>query len=107
MPRKIRELKADLCRASCIMRPDDADVTAHYSLVIEWDPRDGIYVVTVPELEGCRTHSATYEEAVAQARDAIWGWLDASRTWGTPIPQPHSYPMTTQAALDRADWCTP
>ncbi len=71
--------------------PDDAGATSHYSLVIEWDPRDAIFVVTVPELEGCHTHGATYEEAVAQAQDAIWSWLDASRAWGLPIPPPHTY----------------
>jgi predicted RNase H-like HicB family nuclease len=73
---------------------DDADAMSHYSMVIEWDPRDDIYVVTVPELEGCRTHGRTYEEAVAQARDAIWSWLDASRAWGLPIPPPRTYSTT-------------
>jgi len=34
--------------------PDDVGATSHYSLLIEWDPRDAIFfVVTVPELEGC------------------------------------------------------
>ena len=28
----------------------------HYSMVIQWDSRDNIYVVTVPELPGCKTH---------------------------------------------------
>ena len=71
--------------------PDDAGATPHCSLVIEWDPRDAIFVVTVPELEGCRTHGRTYEDAVAQAQDAIWSWLDASRAWGQPIRLPHIY----------------
>jgi predicted RNase H-like HicB family nuclease len=47
----------------------------HYSMIIQWDPRSDIYVVTVPELLGCRTHGATYEEAVAQAQDAIDTWV--------------------------------
>ena len=38
----------------------------HYSMVIQWDPRDDIYVVTVPELPGCRTHGKTYKKAVRQ-----------------------------------------
>ena len=36
-----------------------------YSMVIQWEPQGGVFVVTVPELPGCRTHGATYEEAVA------------------------------------------
>ncbi len=30
-----------------------------YSMRLEWDPRDSIYVVTVPELPGCMTRGAT------------------------------------------------
>ena len=36
-----------------------------YSLLMVWDPDDEIFVVTVPELPGCRTHGTTYEEAAA------------------------------------------
>jgi predicted RNase H-like HicB family nuclease len=63
----------------------------HYSLLIEWDPRSDIFVVTVPELPGCRTHGKSYEEAVAQAQDAIEGWLDAQVALGRPIPQPRQF----------------
>ena len=69
-------------------------MSGHYSMRLEWDPRDGIYVVTVPELPGCRTHGATLEEAVAKGRDAIEGWIAASRAWGDPIPPPREYTPT-------------
>ncbi len=35
----------------------------HYSMIIQWDSRDNIFVVRVPELPGCVTHGTTYEEA--------------------------------------------
>ncbi len=60
----------------------------HYSMYIQWDADDHIYVVTVPELPGCRTHGATYEEAIKQGRDAIESWIDANIAWGRPIPPP-------------------
>ena len=60
----------------------------HYSMTIEWDPDDHIYVVQVPELPGCVTHGDTYEEAVRQGQDAIESWIDAARADGTPIPAP-------------------
>lgn len=69
----------------------------HYSLVIVWDPRDDIFVVTVPELEGCRTHGKTYEEAVAQAQDAIEGWLEVQSQIGRSIPQPRTYDVYAAA----------
>ena len=59
-----------------------------YSMLIQWDEDDHIYVVTVPELPGCRTHGKTYQEAVRQGQDAIVTWIDASRELGLPIPPP-------------------
>jgi len=57
-----------------------------YSMVIIWSDEDQAYIVTVPELAGCKTHGNTYEEAVQQGKDAIRSWIDASRAWGDPIP---------------------
>jgi hypothetical protein len=42
-----------------------------YSMIIEWEPLGEVYVVTVPEFPGCRTHGATYEEAVAQGQVVV------------------------------------
>jgi predicted RNase H-like HicB family nuclease len=60
----------------------------HYSMVIQWSKEDNVYIVTVPELPGCKTHGKTYEEAVRQGEDAIESWIDASIAWGDPIPPP-------------------
>jgi predicted RNase H-like HicB family nuclease len=60
-------------------------------MVLEWDPRDGIYIATVPELPGCRTHGATLEEAVKNGREAMELWIDSARKWGDPIPQPRFF----------------
>jgi hypothetical protein len=60
----------------------------HYSLLIQWEPQDAIYVVTVPELPGCTTHGATYEEARRQgrtrstpglSRQGLWAYLSLPR----------------------------
>jgi len=61
---------------------------SHYSMVIQWSEEDQVYIVTVPELPGCVTHGATYEEAVKQGQDALARWIDANRAWGRPIPAP-------------------
>ncbi len=60
----------------------------HYSMYIQWSDEDNAYIVTVPELPGCRTHGKTYEEAVRQGQDAIATWIDGSRDLGLPIPEP-------------------
>jgi len=59
-----------------------------YTIILQWDPRDNIYVVSVPELPGCKTHGRTQEEAIKQGRDAIESWLMAALADNNPIPQP-------------------
>jgi predicted RNase H-like HicB family nuclease len=63
----------------------------HFSMRIEWSDEDQAFIVTVPELPGCRTHGSTYDEAVRQGRDAIESWIDARRASGRPIPAPLVY----------------
>jgi predicted RNase H-like HicB family nuclease len=60
----------------------------HYSLLIQWDDEDKIYVVTVPELPGARTHGHTYEEAIKNALEVIELWLETAKDLGWPIPKP-------------------
>lgn len=60
----------------------------HYTMIIQWDEDDEIFVVNVPELPGCMTHGKTYEEAVKQGKEATEGWLDVAKSLGRPIPQP-------------------
>jgi predicted RNase H-like HicB family nuclease len=71
---------------------EDIEHFEHYSMIIQWSPHDNVYVVTVPELPGCRTHGATYEEAVRQGQDAIDSWIAANREWSRPIPAPDLFP---------------
>lgn len=63
----------------------------HYTMVIQWSDEDTAYIVTVPELPGCVTHGATYEEAVQRGQEAIASWIDANRAWGRPIPTPRTF----------------
>ena len=60
----------------------------HYSLLIQWDDEDKIYVVSVPELPGARTHGKTYAEAIKNALEVIELWLETATDLGWNIPQP-------------------
>ena len=59
-----------------------------YSMNIQWSNEDQAYIVTVPELPGCRTHGDTYEEAVKQGQDAIESWIMAALADNDPVPAP-------------------
>lgn len=60
----------------------------HYSMVIQWSEEDKVYIVTVPELPGCKTHGETYEEAVQHGQEVIELWIEANEAWGRPVPPP-------------------
>ncbi len=63
----------------------------HYSMNIIWDEEDKIFVVTVPELDGCMTHGKTYEEAVKNGEDAMNGWVEVAQSLDWTLPQPRNY----------------
>ncbi|MFO7651577.1 MAG: type II toxin-antitoxin system HicB family antitoxin [bacterium] len=58
---------------------------ARYLVELEKN-EDGGYTVTVPSLPGCVTEGRTWEEALANAKEAIAGYVAALRDLGKPIP---------------------
>jgi predicted RNase H-like HicB family nuclease len=66
--------------------------TQHYSMVIEWDDEDNIYVVSIPELK-VKTHGKTYDEAIKNALEVIDMWVEVAIQDGKPIPPPKKYAM--------------
>jgi predicted RNase H-like HicB family nuclease len=59
-----------------------------YEIIIFWSDEDDAFVADVPELPGCMAHGSSYEEALANAREAINLWLNTAREFGDPIPEP-------------------
>ncbi len=63
-----------------------------YRMDIAYDPRDQIYVVTLPEWETaghrCKTHGNTRAEAVQAGEEMLRFLLETAAIEGEPIPQP-------------------
>ncbi len=55
--------------------------------VILYPDEDGFWVAEVPSLPGCNTQGKTREEALANIRDAIEGYIDALKQDGSPVPE--------------------
>jgi predicted RNase H-like HicB family nuclease len=70
---------------------NEHDKYPHYSVTLEWDDEDRIYVVTLPEFPGCHTPGKTLEEAVRHAREVIEMLVDVAREAGEPLPQPRYF----------------
>lgn len=61
-----------------------------YTLIISWSEDDQAFIVEVPDLPGCISDGATYEEAVRNAQEAMAAWIEVARELGREIPQPTS-----------------
>ncbi len=66
-----------------------------YTAVFERE-NDGGYSVYVPDLPGCASMGDTYEEALANIREAIACHLDGLRADGLSVPEPHTQIATVE-----------
>ena len=102
LKRELREALAALLAAleGQPMSDERQGTYDHYSMVLEWEPVGGVYVVTVPELPGCRTHGRTLEEAVKHGQEVIELWVDSAREDGEQIPRPRYFDLDFIARAD-------
>jgi predicted RNase H-like HicB family nuclease len=54
--------------------------------VIIYPGEDGFYVVECPSLPGCISQGRTKEEAIANVKEAIQGYIEALEDQGLPVP---------------------
>jgi predicted RNase H-like HicB family nuclease len=58
-----------------------------FRVIIEQD-EDGVFVAQCPSLPGCISQGKTREEAQANIKEAITGYLQSLEKHGEPIPPP-------------------
>jgi len=61
-------------------------MTKEYELRLE-ESEEGGYIVTCPALPGCVSEGETREEALANIKDAIQGYLECLRKHGMDEPK--------------------
>lgn len=66
-----------------------------YAVVIAWSPRDQAYVARAPDLPGCMAHGSSYEEALANIREAMALWLETAQEDGVAAPEPRALAPST------------
>ena len=59
-----------------------------YEVIIYWSDEDQAFIAEVPELPGCASDGATYQEALANAEVVMQEWLETARELGRSIPEP-------------------
>ena len=65
-----------------------------YSVNIQYDKNDNIYVACIPELPGCIAHGTTMRQALDEIEIARELWFDVAIEKHIPIPEPLYYSET-------------
>jgi antitoxin HicB len=71
-----------------------------YSVLLQPDPDEGGYTVSVPELPGIVTQGETFEEALAMARDAIALHVEGLVADGIEVPIERAAPIVAQVQIE-------
>ena len=86
--------------------PKNTNSPAHsplsYHVVFEPEPEGG-FTVTVPLIPGCITYGATFEEATANAREAILLCLEDMLEQGKEFPTEVRAPIVSSIELSPAE----
>ena len=70
------------------MRTIDEYRKLPYQMEIIPDTEEGGYVASFPDLPGCLTLGDTIEEAIKNAEDAKYAWIEAAMEDGVRINEP-------------------
>ncbi len=57
-----------------------------YEIIIYWSEEDQLFIADVPELLGCMAHGETYDDALANIKDAMNLWINTAKEFNDPIP---------------------
>ena len=63
-----------------------------YHINVFWSDEDQCWIADVPDLRYCSAHGDTPEEAVAEARVAIEGWIETALAHDMAVPEPRYRP---------------
>ncbi len=64
---------------------------AEYSIFIQYDREDKIFIASIPELKGCIAHGQTREEALKEIEIAKNLWIECALEDGEEIPEPNLF----------------
>lgn len=62
-----------------------------YTFTVVADPEESEWIITFPDLPGCRTVATTWSDVTEMAKEAFEGWITARYEDGLCIPDPSSH----------------
>ena len=62
-----------------------------YSIVLQYDETDQIYIASIPELQDCMAHEKIPEKAFKEVSIVCDMWIETAKEEGIPIPEPNLF----------------
>lgn len=59
-----------------------------FGVHLYWSAADEAFIAEVPELPGCASDGATYQEALTNLEVVVGEWIETARELGRSIPAP-------------------
>jgi predicted RNase H-like HicB family nuclease len=66
-------------------------------MLIQWSDEDDVFITTLPEFHGCRTHGETYEEAAKNGREVLELLIEDFEERSQSLPKPRKFDSTACA----------
>jgi predicted RNase H-like HicB family nuclease len=63
-------------------------MTIQYSMMIQWSEDDQVYVASLPEFGGCKTHGDTHKDAAKNGREVLELLIETYQAEGRSLPTP-------------------
>ncbi|MDI3341280.1 MAG: type II toxin-antitoxin system HicB family antitoxin [Sphaerobacter sp.] len=82
---RMQRLSLQTRRDVAVEQNEESMQLRQFPVVLEWDAENKVWVTYVPQL-GISDFGETREEAIANTREAIQGYLEAAAKEGIPIP---------------------
>ena len=78
-------------------------MNCQYSMKIQWSDEDQVYIVTLPEFGGCKTHGSTYEEAAKNGQEALEALIESYQAQGRDLPAPEIHDLSAAVVTSNDD----
>ncbi len=59
-----------------------------YEIIIYWSEEDNSFIAEVPELPGCMSDGADYQDCLNNLEKVIDEWIETAKELGRKIPKP-------------------
>ncbi len=71
----------------CVICCEEGIMLKHFKVILEWDDEEKVFITYVPILNNLSTYGDTRDDALANTKEAILGYIEAAQKEGILIQE--------------------